>query len=263
MSDTGTPAEAPSDTLIEQDGAIPETVTPAEPTPEVPVEAEPEAPAAEATPEAPAADKPKRIPWYQTRIDEITRARRRAEQERDELLAKATSAPEPAEPDGRVDPSQFEELIEQRAEAKLVERQVKARTDGVMKAGHKEYGQAEFNEKCNEVAAMGAGDSREFMQIITDPDIIPDGHKLIVALADDPDEAERILALRNEPMKMAAALTRFASQAKAPETPVSKAPRPITPIGGTARVTAPADTDDIKAWMAKRNESAWDRKKAN
>lgn len=252
MSDPGNTPEAPP-TLIEQDGAVPETVIPAEPVVETPA-AEPEAPAPEAKAEE--AAKPKQKPWWQDRIDEQTRKRRDAERERDELAAKlAENAP--ADPETPAfDPKNFESLVDQAAERKLAQRQVKDRTESWFKAGQTEFGGESFNEKCNMVAAMGAGDSPEFMAIITDSEIIPDGHKVVAALADHPEEAQRILSLG--PVKMAAALTRFAAtnSVKAPEAPISQAPAPIKPIGGSAKASGPDDSQDIKTWLANRNATA-------
>ncbi len=251
MSEIGAPAEAPKpeSTLIQQDGAIPETVIPAEPIEEAPEpEAEPEKPV-EAAPEP---EKPKRKPWYQDRIDTLTRQKNEEKTAREAAEAKALALQpqEGAEPAPGFKPEQFEQLIDQRAQALLARREFETRAKSWIDAGNKEFGAADFQEKCAEVAAMGAGDSNEFMSLITDPDIIPDGHKVIAAMIEHPDEAQRILAL--EPLKMAAALTRFASTTKPAEKAISKAPAPIKPIGGTAKNSAPSDNEPIQDWMAKR-----------
>lgn len=256
------PDEKPA-TLIEQTGDVPETVVPenakdaVEPdeAAEQPVEAKEEA----AEPEA----HQKRTPWYQKRIDEITKARRDAEREVAELRAKL--AKPDATDEGEVpafDPRKYEQEVQTAAERIVAQREIQRRTDSFLNAGNKEYGDATFLEKCNEVAMMGAGDSPEFMSIITDPDIIPDGHRLVAQLADHPEEAEKILALRNNPVRMAAALSRFANTVKAPEKAVSGAPAPIKTIGGAAKSSTPEDQDDIKTWMAKRNAQLQARNRA-
>lgn len=256
MSDPGKPDPVvpPENPSIQQDGAIPDTVVPVEETPETPAE---EAPAAEAAPEAPAEPvKPKRTPWYQDRINELTAQKTKERQAREKAEAElaALRPKEDAEQAPAFDPKQFEALIDQRADAKLAQKQFEARSKAWIAAGNKEFGASEFMEKCNEVAALGAGESAEFMQLITDADVIPDGHKVVAALADHPEEAQRILSL--DPVRMAAALTKFASTAKLPEKPLSQAPAPIKPIGGTAKASVPSDSDDIKEWMAKRNATA-------
>jgi hypothetical protein len=239
------PGQEPDPTApIEQEGSIPETVVPDNandaPEPEPSEESTPAAADAAAKPAEP--DKPKRTPWYMERIGELTR-------KNSELNKKLEAKPAEVAP-GTDD----EQKVLARAEQIVARREFEGRAGKTFEAGNKEFGAAEFAEKCNVVANMGFGDRADFMEIVTDPDIIPDGHKLLSALADDPDEAQKIARL--PPAKMAAALVRYQSNMKQPEKPISSAPAPIKPIGGTAKPSAPTDTDDIKAWMAKRNASA-------
>lgn len=263
MSDTGTPIDPAAP--IEQGGAVPETFIPAEPPVEgsepvidpvidEPIEAK-----------APEAEKPKNKPWFQTRIDELTRqkhdAAREAQEAKAKLAAIESAQPEPNDPSKPVfTPEAFNDAVKAEARRLATIEAMQTRTNNWVNTGNKEYGEAGFSEMCNEVARMGAGDSPDFMALVTDPDVIPDGHKVIAAMRDNPEEAQRILAM--PPVKMAAALTRFSTTAKPVDKPVSQAPKPIQTIGGTAKSSAPADNEDIKAWMAKRNETAWDRKKA-
>jgi hypothetical protein len=242
MSNPGEQPETPSS--IEQEGSIPETVIPdnAKDAPEPTPEDEP-APAAAKADEKPAEpEKPKRTPWYMERIGELTR-------KNSELNKKLEAKPADAAPH-----ADDEQKVLARAEQIVARREFESRAGKTFEAGNKEFGAAEFAEKCNVVAGMGFGDRADFMEIVTDPDIIPDGHKLLSALADDPDEAQKIARL--PPAKMAAALVRYQTTIKQPEKPISSAPAPIKPIGGTAKPSTPNDTDDIKAWMAKRNATA-------
>jgi hypothetical protein len=253
MSEVGTPAPVAEPTLIEQEGSIPETVVIPEEIPETPPETPAEAEPAPAQAKQAESEKPKRTPWYQTRIDEITKARREAERKVTELEAKLGAANPEKPAEGQ--PTQVsEDVILQRAEQIVAQREFKAKAEHMMDAGNKEFGPSEFNDRCNVVASLGAGDRADFMEIVTDPDIIPDGHKLIGALADDPEEAQRIFKL--PATKMAAALVQFQSKIKPAEKPISQAPAPIKPIGGSAKPSAPNDTDDMKTWLAKRNATA-------
>lgn len=257
MSETGTAAAsapAPEPTLIEQDGAPPEsTILPTEPV-EVEAEALKEPEKAAEAPKAP--DKPKRTPWYQERINELTAQKTKERVAREAAEAKlAALAPKPdAEQPKPFDPKEFEGLIEQRAQSLLAQKDMERRSRGFLEAGEKEFGATAFQEKCNEVAALGAGDSREFMQLVTDADVLPDGHKVVAALADHPEEAQRILAM--DPIKMAGALVRFASTIKPPEKQISNAPAPIKPVGGTAKASEPSDTMTMEQWIALRNKTA-------
>jgi hypothetical protein len=252
MSNPGSadPVVTPESTLIQQDGAIPETVVPVEEAPETPVEAEAAPEAAPETPTEPV--KPKRTPWYQQRINELSalNTKNRAAREVAEAELAALKTPSEQEAAPTFDPKQFDSIIDQRAEALVARREFERRSRSWIEAGNKEFGAADFMDKCNEVAALGAGESAEFMALITDPETIPDGHKIIAALAEHPEEAQRILSL--DPVRMAAALTRFASIAKLPEKKISQAPAPIKPIGGTAKSSTPNDNEPMGEWMAKR-----------
>ncbi len=248
---------------IEQSGEVPETVIPVEPPVEgsepvidpvidEPIEAK-----------APEAEKPKQKPWFQTRIDELTRQKhdeaRQKQAALDKLALIEATQPEPSDPSKpSFTPEAFQDAV--RAEARRIAtvEAVQARTNSWVQAGNKEYGPAEFTDMCNMVASIGAGDSPDFMALVTDPDVIPEGHKVIAAMKDNPEEAQRILAL--PAVKMAAALTRFATTAKPVDKPISSAPKPISTIGGTAKTTAPSDSDDDATWLAKRQAVAWDRK---
>jgi hypothetical protein len=255
MSGTGEQIELP-ETLIEQDGAIPETVEIPE---EKPTEAEaPEGVKTEEVEAKPAEEpvKPKIKPWYQKRIDELSALRAKEREEKDALAAKLATFEKP-DPDApqTFKPEQFQDLIRQEARNIVAQESYLKRAESWVKAGKKEFGDGEFDSMCADVASMGVGDSPEFMQIITDPEIVPEGHKVIAMLREDPDTAERILAM--PPMKMSAALALMSTKEK-PAAPagISKAPRPITPVGGSAKPSGPNETQDIKTWMAERNKSA-------
>lgn len=106
-----------------------------------------------------------------------------------------------------------------------------------------------FNEKCNDIAdkgkkelanfdgalanltavgALGANSNPTFLQAVTE---LPDAHKLLHHLGNNPDEAARINSL--PPMKMAMELAKIEAQLNTPKIkPVSKAPAPITPVSG-------------------------------
>lgn len=262
MSDTGTPIDPAAP--VEQDGAIPETFTPPEPTEDSvidPVVDEPiEAAAAEP-------ERPKNKPWFQIRIDELTRQKHEEAREKQKaldrlaLLETAQQQDLEAAPKPVFTEAAFNDAVRAEAQRLASQEAVKARTTSWVKAGEKEYGPAEFTDMCNMVASIGAGDSPDFMALVTDPDVIPDGHKVIAAMKADPDEAQRILAM--PPVKMAAALTRFATATKATDKPISQAPKPITTTGGSAKSAAPTDSDSSAEWLAKRNATAWDRQPRN
>lgn len=255
--------EKPS-TLLEQAGDIPDSVTPDNakdaPVPDPAAEA---APAETKAEEKPKEEQPKRVPWYQQRIDQQTKARRESERRVAELEARLKALETPAEvtETKAFDPKQFDTLVEQRAAQIAAQKAYEAKAENWIQAGQKEFGAAEFNQICSDVAAMGAGDSPEFMQLVTDPEIIPEGHRVLAALRDNPDDAQRIANL--PPVKMAAALVAFANKAKPQAAQISSAPEPIRPVGGSAKASAPDEQEPIEAWMAKRRAQVEAKRKAH
>lgn len=256
MSGQGEAPEADV-TLIEQTGAVPDTVTPANAIDPVPESETPEAPEVEVKEAEP--EKPKRKAWWDDRIGELTRQKNEEKREKEALRAENAAlkaakdaAGEPAEgATGALTQAAFDAAVKTEAARLATQQETNKRAQSWLKAGVSEFGAGEFNERCALVVAMGADEHPEFMQIITDPDIIPDGHKVVAMLADHPEDAQRILSL--PPIQMAAALARFATQARPEPKAISGAPRPITPIGGSAKAsTAPSDDDPIDVWMAKR-----------
>lgn len=124
--------------------------------------------------------------------------------------------------------------IETRAEELAAQRDVERRRDAFHEMGGREH--RDWSEKCQ--ALMDMGVDAGFSHLLIEMD---DGVRVAAALADDPDETERIAGLRTERAR-AIALGKFAASigakaAEAPPAPVaSRAPPPIQPVRGTARV---------------------------
>jgi hypothetical protein len=115
-------------------------------------------------------------------------------------------------------------------------------------------GQAEFpdfNDRSAFVATV-AGNLDELRQAIGG---MPDGHRVVAALADDPDEAARILPLRGT--KLGTAIGQFAAtKAKPPAAVAPPAPKP------------PPEPDiydeklPMRDWVAARDKQAAQRRTA-
>jgi hypothetical protein len=226
---------------------------------------------AAAAPSDPAPAEPKTIKKspYQGRIDALTAQRtaaeRRAEEaERQAALYKAMAEGGGTPPDPNADPAtpakpavglvpgspEFKQAVAEEARQIAAQEQAKARTDGLLSAGNADY--KDFTERCNVVASLGAGDRADFMQIVTDPSVIPDGHKVIAELAEKPEEAARILALPT--VQMTAALVKFQAEiSKAPPLkPLSNAPPPIKPIDGQSHGNdEPSEADSMAEYARK------------
>lgn len=197
-------------------------------------------------------EKPKqKQPFYEKRFGELTFEKREAQRERDEARAelaalKAGKQPEPGEqePVQRQQPANSDSEVERRAAQIVDQREYKARVDGVIAAGNKDFDVKTFTEKSNLVAGIAGDRAYDLLNLVTDPEIVKDGHKVIAALADQPEEAERILALPLH--KMTLALTKFAeTNAKPAPKPISKVPAPVDPINGGAKTATRLDDPDM------------------
>jgi hypothetical protein len=194
--------------------------------------------------------------FYEKRFGELTRKAREAERRAEDLQARLdaiergeTADPQPegeTQPKPRQQPTQQQpETDVERAAERLVEhREYSKRVTSMIAAGEAAFDKNDFTQKCNLIADIGGEAVPEFMRIVTDSDVVTDGHKVIAALADDPDEAERILSLN--PVKMALALTKLSEKlAKPVPKQVSKVPAPVEPVNGAARATTRLDDPNI------------------
>ena len=202
----------------------------------------PETPADETKPEDTAEpdDKPAKTPWYQRRIAQLT-ARTAA------LEAQVRASAQNGE---QIDPADIERIADQRAEQKVMEREIH---DAANRTA--ERGAAEFKDWETARAALVGNFADEiranpgFIVAVTSLD---NGHAVFRHLGLNPDEADRILSMN--PAKMGVELAKLERKltTKAP-APVSKAPAPIKPI--EARVVPEQDPDKMseKDWLAWRN----------
>lgn len=215
----------------------------------------------EAQPEAPPEAEKKSRAAEQIAINRLTRekheARRRLEAAEKEAAIYKALAEGRVGPDGAVlPPSQerTESEIERRAREMIGQQRTEERRRALVSNGAKEYGEAAWNEKTQTIALLGATENAAFMQAIVS---VPNGQKIVAALADDPDKAATLLQM--EPLEMAAEMGRLAAELAPPKPRVSQAPRPVDPLRG--RATPEPDVYDTKSssmaeWVALRNKQA-------
>jgi len=191
----------------------------------------------------------KRLTWEMKRIHEETNKRREAERELERIREEneRLRAGGSEQQRGNDQPDD-DTRVNQRAQQIVQQREYEARVRSWADAGVKDFGADDFNASCNLIAGfMDDRQQHQFMAILTDPDIVEDGHKVIMALADNPEEAERILGL--SPVKQALALSKISAKANKPNTPapkpISKAPAPVTPIGGKTQAATRLDDPEV------------------
>lgn len=153
---------------------------------------------------------------------------------------------------------QLEQLVDQRAAAKLAAEQQSQRFNEWDEKGREQFGSKEFTDACRTVAELASDEQRLILR-----DVAVDtegGARAIMELAENAEEAERILSL--PPHRMALAIAKLGADAKA--TPavasaprVSNAPAPIRPPAvGRARGAADPESgnmDNYMQWSSKQN----------
>lgn len=195
--------------------------------------------------------------WAIKRINDETNRRKDVERQLEEARRSSAAAPSGQEqqPDNRAAaPANTDDDVERRAAALLDQRALQNRVNAWAEAGNRDF-KDDFNERCNLVASMGP--PPEFMTIVTDPDIVKEGHKVVAELADDPEEAQRILSL--PPVKMAIELARIGERVSKPAAPapkpISKIPAPVSPVGGQPKTTTALDDPEA-------NQDDWSKEYA-
>ena len=219
-----------SDTTTDpQGGGATEAPEPAAPVPEATAPAETGA-ATEDT-ETPA-DPPKpsrtdrRIAALSARLSAGEQERARLAQEVEQY--RRQGQPQPERP---ITPEDIPRIVEERVQTALAQRVEQERAENFHASGKAAF--PDWTERCQSLMQMGADPQFAALLIET-----PDGAKVAGALADDPEELERITGLKTERAR-AVALGRYAATLETREPvakPASRLPPPIRPIAGaTAR----------------------------
>lgn len=259
MSDVEMGAEQPE--MLADDASVETDSSPVEVDAEAEASAEPEG-------------SPKKTPWFQKRIDEVTAEKWELKRERDQLRdllyqqqqqRQPEPAAQPAAADGRPVLENFdsyEAFTEALADWKFDQRmtQLEQRRNAETAAQAAARQEAEFAERLKQAAAQQpeleqiAQDrtlpvSEAMAQVIKVSEI---GPQMLAALHADREQARRIYDL--PPHLAAFELGRLAASATAPQQPrrVNQPSPPInTPLaGGTAATTDPARMTDAQfaAW---------------
>lgn len=176
--------------------------------------------------------KPSRV---ERRIAALSARLSAGEQERARLTAenehyrRQAGPPRPAQP---ITENDIPRIVEERVAAQLAQRETQGRVERFHEAGRAAF--PDWQDRCSSLMQMGA--DAAFAELLVET---PDGARVAAALADDPEELERISGLKTERAR-AIALGRFAAGMEGKPAPaarnVSRAPAPIRPIsGGTSR----------------------------
>jgi len=177
-----------------------------------------------------------------------------------EQLRRAQQAPPQRPTELPQTPEELERVIDQRAEEKAAQKAAQARAEAFHEAGMAEHGKDAWAARCNNLMAMGA--DAGMSQLLIE---MPNGARVAGALADDPEELERIAAIRS-PTGRAIALGQYAATLAAPTprraAPVSRAPAPIRPVTGVANPVPNEYTMTPDQLVEHYSKQAMDRRRA-
>ena len=200
--------------------------------------------------EAPLTKEQKKILELKAQKKSLTEQKYRERQEKQALLAeldalKRQSAQQPPEND-------LDTLIEQRVQEKLYVAKMAEQNASFDKACNACYeaGQKEYPDFDEQIASLGTvGMDRDAIEFIADTGI---GHKILNYLANDLEEADRIMHL--SPIKRAKELIKLEEKvAKQKTKKISDSPEPIPALGAKGgRVTVgdiANDFDSFNKWF--------------
>ena len=185
------------------------------------------------------APKPKHKPWFQERIDQLTREKYDAIRAREAVEARLTEAL--ANPDAAPTKTPDVDALAAEKAAEIVRtQQFNAKCDDIYTSGKSEF--EDFDDTLGNFKMLG-GLTQPLLEAVTQ---LPDAHKVLHHLGQNMDEAARILSLA--PVPMALELAKL-SQAPAKPRPVSKAPPPIKPIDGQPTGAKSPDDMTMEEWI--------------
>ena len=196
----------------------------------------------------------------QRKIDKEVAKRKTLEEELAETKRQLAAAKEGKE--GKFDEDEVDKRANAKAEQKVAEREFLNASNRLADAAEKL--DKDFIKKIKVIAEETAPIPGHMIGILDDLD---NGGAVLVSLADDVDEYERIITL--SPAKAAVELTKLSVKLAAKPAPkaVSKVPKPIEPIGGKTSgtnndmVITDKDTQNMNEFIRKRNIQIAERQK--
>ena len=246
------------DTVAEEEPKPPEPTPPPPPPPPLPPEPPPAKEAADPPPEstpAPAAEA--LSPELQKRIDRLTwekyEAQRRQQEAEQRYLQEQRRQQAAQHAYGPPGETEAEQRGYQRAQQENATARFNEACNSLYAKGRQEFGET-MDEAVRGLNAVGWGNRPDALAALAS---LPDGHRVYHALASNLDEAHRVLNL--PPMEMAVALASMRSQQSSnghaePRTPISRAPAPISPIGGQSRAPEkPLDKLSMREFITRRD----------
>jgi hypothetical protein len=203
-------------------------------------------------------------PWFQKRIDDLTKEKWDARREKEAAEARAR------ELEAQLELLKREKKDSDYSEMRsFSERDIEALAE--KKAEEKLRIEA-FNKACNDVYEAGKAAYDDFDEVLGNfrdvggltPAVIEaaieagNPHKILYELAKDRDLAYKVM--RMPPIKMAVEIAKLASK-PSKAAPMSKAPEPIKPVKGAANAEPDPEKMTIQEWMAWREKQLEEKRR--
>ena len=203
--------------------------------------------------EKPKPTEKKKLPWEIKRINEETNKRRELERrvaqvEAENARLRGGKPETKPEDNGAIDVEAI-----RNEERERIRREVRAEADAAsfdaacnrtFDAGMSAFGNDFEHARDTLVNALGdqIKNRPEFLQTITELD---NGHQVFYELGRHPEEAERILSLPQTKMVLELAKLGVTASKPAAPKPISKAPAPVSPIGGATKTSGRLDDEEM------------------
>ena len=234
---------------------------PPPPATEPPEPAVTEPPSTEPPATQAAAPKPSKAPWFMDRIGEESAKRRQAEAERDELLQRlAAVTPSTTTTTPSTASTPFVPAQAKAPDWTNDQIQLAAKTLNVKEAGIKEFGETEFKAAMEGYSALASSpeEAENFIMAALETEV---PHKVLHFLGTNPEEANKIMKL--SPRRQVIEMDRLAQKLLTPteDPPVSKAPPPIKPVGGSAKPEVNPDKMSTAEWIKWREKDIAEKRK--
>lgn len=186
-------------------------------------------------------EKPAKQPWFQKRIAQLTARTAAQEAELSALRARSEGKEPDAADIDRIATQRAAEMVQQR---ELLEASNRTAEKGA--AEYKDWEQARTALVTNFRDELAA--KPEFLEAVT---ALDHGHAVFRHLGLNPEDADRILSLPSAKMgvELAKLERKLSAPAETKPAPVSKAPKPIKPIAGTATPEPDPEKMDMDEWV--------------
>jgi hypothetical protein len=232
-----------------------------EPAVETPSDTTTEQPAATESADQPdageATEKPKQVPWFQKRIDEVTRQKYEAQREADYLRGRLEAAtqpqqPAPAETPPTLEQFDYDEPRYQAATAQYFEKAAERAAERVLESRTAKEREKAQIDTASARLSQGHAKHQDFADVVHDIPLTEAVQELLVnaenaadvlyAVGKDPSEARRIFSLPK--YMQAVELGKVSARL---ETPAAKSSKPIPPA-------PPATVGAVSAGLSKTPE---------